>query len=94
MEKEDSKKDISYAKMIAEKAKLKKMAQENKHSVWSGLRVFGLVGWSVVVPTIGGVLLGRWLDAHYKQSFSWTLSFLFIGLLAGCIMAWKWLMKE
>jgi ATP synthase protein I len=94
METDNTKKDTPFAKIIEEKANLKKLAQENKHSVWSGLRVFGLVGWSVVVPTIVGILLGQWLDTHYLQSFSWTLSLLIVGLLAGCLMAWKWLIKE
>lgn len=63
-------------------------------SVWAGLAVFGLIGWSVVVPTLGGILLGLWLDKHYPVKFSWTATCLITGLILGCINAWRWVSKE
>lgn len=41
------------------------------------------------------MLLGRWLDAHYKvASVSWTLNFLLLGFLVGVFSAWQWLKRE
>lgn len=80
---------------IDDKARRKLHAQRDEHrSVWSGLGMFGLIGWSIVVPTLSGAALGLWLDKSYPQSFSWTLSLLILGLLTGCLLAWQWVDKE
>ncbi len=63
-------------------------------TVWAGLGMFGMIGWSVAIPTLLGAALGIWLDKKYPESFSWTLTFLVIGLLTGCIIAWYWVAKE
>jgi ATP synthase protein I len=62
--------------------------------VWLGLGMFGLIGWSVAIPTFLGVLLGAFIDKHYPGIHSWTLSFLIIGLFIGCLNAWHWVAKE
>lgn len=54
----------------------------------------GLIGWSVVVPTLAGIALGIWLDNKYQGSHSWTLSLLVVGLTIGCVNAWYWVAKE
>lgn len=64
------------------------------HSVWSGLGMMGLVGWSVVVPTLLGAAVGIWLDKRYPRVHSWTLMLLIIGLTIGCLNAWHWVAKE
>ena len=66
----------------------------NNGSIWSGFGMFGIVGWSVAVPTLLGTSLGIWLDKHHHQSFSWTLSCLIIGLFSGCVIAWYWVFKN
>jgi F0F1-type ATP synthase assembly protein I len=38
------------------------------------------LGWNLVVPVIGGVLLGRYLDDRFDQEFTWTLSLLVMGV--------------
>jgi len=54
----------------------------------------GLIGWSVVVPTLAGVALGIWLDKHHPGGHSWTLMLLVIGLAIGCLNAWHWVARE
>ena len=76
-----------------EARKLKTLA-EKKQSEWFGLGMFGMVGWSVVVPTFLGAMGGIWLDKHYIQTFSWTLTGLILGLAIGCFIAWNWIIKE
>jgi ATP synthase protein I len=63
-------------------------------TVWSGLGMMGLVGWSVAVPTLLGAALGIWVDKHYPGIHSWTLTLLIIGLFIGCLNAWHWVAKE
>jgi ATP synthase protein I len=80
---------------IGRKAERKLKAQaERRKAVWFGLGMFGLVGWSVAVPTILGIALGLWLDAHFADTVSWTLTFLFLGIALGCLNAWYWVRKE
>ena len=67
---------------------------EEKRSEWRGFGTFGMVGWSVAVPTLLGAILGMWLDRRYPQTFSWTLTLLIAGLFTGCALAWQWIDKE
>ncbi len=84
----------SFEKVVGDKEERKLQAQREKKSVWAGLGLFGMIGWSIVVPTILGAALGMWLDKHYKNDFSWTLSLLVAGLMLGCLIAWNWVQKE
>jgi len=49
--------------------------------VWFGLGMMGLIGWSIVVPTLLGAALGHWLDLQYGGQHSWVLVLLVAGLL-------------
>jgi ATP synthase protein I len=69
-------------------------ARNSKQGVWFGLGMMGLIGWSVVVPTLLGAALGIWLDNRHAGSYSWTLMLLVIGLVIGCLNAWHWVAKE
>src|SRR5579864_6413700 len=62
--------------------------------VWFGLGMMGLIGWSVVVPTLLGAALGIWLDEHHAGTHAWTLALLVAGLAIGCLNAWHWVAKE
>ena len=63
---------------------------ERDRGLLFGLSVFGIVGWSVVIPTLLGVALGIWIDGRWPGRFSWTLMLLFGGLILGCLNAWYW----
>ncbi len=62
--------------------------------VWFGMGMFGLVGWTVAIYTVLGILLGTWLDSKWPLGFSWTLTLLLFGLIAGVFNAWHWINKE
>lgn len=68
--------------------------RKGERSVWFGLGMFGLVGWSVAIPTIVGIALGIYLDDHHPVDFSWTLSLLTVGVVVGCLNAWYWIQQE
>jgi len=84
----------SFGKIVGNKEERKLQAQRETKSVWSGLGLFGIIGWSIALPTILGAALGIWLDKNYKENFSWTLSLLVAGLMIGCVIAWNWIQKE
>jgi ATP synthase protein I len=85
----------SFSREIAAKAARKLKARRNSApGVWFGLGMMGLVGWSVVVPTLLGTAFGIWLDNRHPGQLSWTLTLLVIGLVVGCLNAWHWVSKE
>ncbi len=91
----DKQESADFIDRIQKKEKLKlSAAREKAGSVWSGLGMFGMVGWSVAAPTLLGAALGSWLDKKYRPSFSWTLTLLMAGLVTGSVIAWYWITKE
>lgn len=84
-----------FSQQVGEIAERKLKAQRHvTQTVWSGLGMMGLVGWSVAMPTLLGAALGVWIDKHYPGGHSWTLALLAIGLGLGCFNAWHWVSKE
>jgi len=80
---------------IGSRARRKQKAREQgERTIWFGLGMFGLVGWSIAIPTILGIVLGVWLDNQWPGKPSWTLTFLFIGVTLGCLNAWYWVKQE
>jgi ATP synthase protein I len=70
-------------------------AQANQHmTFWRGLGLVGSVGWMVVLPTLLGAFLGRWIDRRSGTGIFWTLSLLLVGLALGCISAWRHVHQE
>jgi len=63
-------------------------------SPWFGLGFFGLIGWSVTVPTLLGICLGSVLDDRFTGPPSWTLTCMLAGLTLGCINAAYWISTE
>lgn len=85
----------TFAQQVGTKAARKiKARRSSMQGVWLGLGMMGLVGWSVVVPTLLGAALGMWLDAHHPGKHAWTLALLVAGLAIGCLNAWHWVAKE
>lgn len=76
-----------------EQRKLRARGQ-GREGLWFGFASFGLIGWSVAVPTLLGVALGIWLDRRYPSRFSWTLMLLGVGIAVGCLNAWHWVSRQ
>ncbi len=83
-----------FVETIEGKSRRRQRRRREGGSIWFGLGTFGMVGWSVAIPTVLGVLLGTWLDANLPTAFSWTLTLLFGGVVLGCLNAWYWVNKE
>ena len=81
--------DVRPTGRLTGEAQLKAQSGAAK-SVWFGLGMSGLIGWSVTVPTLVGAALGIWVDRRYPSAYSWTLMLLLIGLVVGCCNAWHW----
>lgn len=89
-----NKKD-NAAEAMRRSAERKEKARATKGvSPLQGFSVFGIIGWSVSVPTVGGAFLGGWLDKIAPQSFSWPMALMLGGMVVGIIIAWNWIDKE
>ncbi|MDV7143250.1 AtpZ/AtpI family protein [Tropicimonas sp. TH_r6] len=90
-----TKKPDRHAEKIARHAR--RIADRRAHpgpSPLRGIGAFGVIGWSVAVPTVLGIALGTWLDRVAPQDFSWTLALLLGGVVLGAVLAWRWIDSE
>lgn len=84
----------TLAGQIGAKAVRKIRARKSTQGVWFGLGMMGLIGWSVVVPTLLGAALGLWLDKHHPGKHDSTLALMVAGLVIGCANAWYWVAQQ
>ncbi len=90
-----SKPDPTFLRNVSsEVARKLRVQRQGTQAVWFGLGMSGLIGWSVAVPTLGGVLFGLWLDQRYPGTHSWTLMLLVAGVCIGCANAWYWVAQQ
>lgn len=74
--------------------RISRARSEPGESPLRGLGAFGIIGWSVTVPAVGGAFLGTWLDRVAPQTFSWPIALILGGLMMGGIIAWNWIERE
>jgi len=83
--------EIPEQRMLRDVAKTQQRmlrARQTRTSNWTAIAILGVVGWSVVLPTLAGVALGVWLDQRWPVRFSWAITLLVTGLAGGCAVAW------
>ncbi|MEN6466345.1 MAG: AtpZ/AtpI family protein [Syntrophaceae bacterium] len=84
----------SFTKKVGLRESLRiRAGSQRKQTLWFGLGMFGLIGWSVAIPSLIGVSIGLWIDKELPSRFSWTLMLLIIGVALGCLNAWFWVKK-
>ena len=80
---------------IGRRAERMKSARDNPAPrPLAGISTFGMIGWSIAVPTVGGAFLGHWLDRVAPQEFSWTIALILGGVVLGGLISWAWINKE
>ena len=83
--KEDNNIRLSREVGKKEKRKIRGRKEKDKYSVWFGLGMFGLVGWSVAVPALLFTAIGLVIDSSTDGQISWTLTFLVAGVMLECL---------
>lgn len=63
--------------------------REGRRSIGADLALAGVLGWTVVTPTLLGIFTGRWLDRRFHSGIFWTLGLLVAGVSFGCALAWQ-----
>lgn len=77
-----------------EARKIRRRREKGIRSVWYGMGMSGIIGWSVAIPTIIGITVGIWIDRKWPGHLSWTLMLLMAGVALGCLNAWYWIKQE
>lgn len=68
--------------------------REGERSIGRNLAMIGVLGWTIVTPTLVGVFGGRWLDRMFDTGIFWSLGLLVVGLALGCWLAWNWMHRQ
>lgn len=83
------------ARRIEHRAARRRRARRQRgRGAWFGLSMYGMVGWSIAIPTVLGAAIGLWIDSRWPGPYSWTLMLMVGGLLIGCWNAWFWVSLE
>ena len=73
----------------AHRSRRTRAEREGARPFFRSLGMIGGLGWLIVVPTLGGMALGRWLDHHLGGGNTATGALLMLGLAIGCRLAWN-----
>jgi ATP synthase protein I len=68
--------------------------REGEPSFGRQLAQVGVLGWMIVVPTLLGTFLGRWIDRSLGTGIFWTAPLMLAGLALGCRAAWRWMHEK
>ncbi len=94
MKKKEPTPEEELVKRVESDSRKKIKAQKEGSEVMFGLGLFGIVGWSIAIPTLIGIAIGVYLDNNFASDFSWTLTLLFGGIIIGCFNAWHWVNEK
>lgn len=54
----------------------------------------GVLGWIIVLPILGGLFLGNWLDNWLETGITMAAALLLVGAVLGFWMAVKWMQEQ
>ncbi|MDR3453741.1 MAG: AtpZ/AtpI family protein [Rhodoferax sp.] len=63
-------------------------------SVSRRLAQVGVLGWTIVVPMLLGLFLGRWLDRLLGTHALFAAALLLLGAGLGLWSAWRWMHRQ
>ena len=62
---------------------------EGERPLWKNLSMVGALGWLIVLPTLIGVFLGRWLDGVFGTGVTFAGALTILGAGLGFYLAWQ-----
>ncbi len=65
--------------------------EDPEPSLGRRLGQIGILGWTIVLPTLSGLVLGHWLDRRFGTRLFFSAPLLMIGAALGFWFAWKWM---
>jgi ATP synthase protein I len=67
---------------------------EPEPSLGARLGQIGILGWTIVVPTLLALAFGHWLDRYFGTGVFFSAPLLMIGAGVGLWSAWKWMHRQ
>lgn len=74
--------------------RLETWKKTGERPLWKNLSMIGALGWLIVIPTLLGVAVGRWLDAYFDTRVTFSGALTFVGACVGFYLAWKRMNEE
>lgn len=71
-----------------------KNRREENRSFWNNVGLFGAVGWSITVPMVLGLLIGRAIDGYLETRALYTIFLMLVGLGVGCYNVWRFILRK
>ncbi len=91
----ESKDSERIACAAREAASRERMARdEPEPSLGNRLGQIGILGWTIVIPTLLGLVIGHWLDRHFGTGVFFSAPLLMVGAALGLWSAWKWMHRQ
>ena len=72
----------------------RRAAEEPEPPLGRRLAQIGVLGWTVVVPTLLGLWLGRLLDRALGTGIAFSAALLMLGAAFGFWSAWRWMHRQ
>ena len=63
-------------------------------SLGARLGQIGVLGWTIIVPTLLFLFLGRWLDRTFGTGIFFSAPLMMIGAAIGFWSAWRWMHRQ
>ena len=87
--------DRGFSELVGEEERRKIEARKpGSRGTLAWIGAIGLMGWTIALPMVLGIALGRWIDSRGSGPRLFTIMFMIGGLLIGCAMAWSWIWKR
>jgi ATP synthase protein I len=80
------------ARRAADRAE--RAALDPEPSVGRRLGQIGALGWIILVPTLGALFLGRWIDHRLGSGIFFSAPLLLVGATLGFWSAWRWMHRQ
>lgn len=89
----EGRKEMEEAVRLRQERRARWLA-EGERPIWKNLSMIGGLGWLIVIPTLLGVLLGRWIDDMFETGVTFSGALTFAGACLGLYFAWKRMNQE
>lgn len=70
-------------------ARLDRAEREGGGNAWVAVARVGTLGWLIVLPIVGGALLGHLIDVRFESGVTWALALMLLGVITGLYSLWR-----
>jgi ATP synthase protein I len=70
------------------------LRKDPEPSLGRRLGQIGVLGWTIVLPALAGLFLGRWLDRTFATGVFFSAPLVMLGAGLGLWLAFKWMSRQ